>query len=433
MNSEGRLVVGGGRPLEGRVRVSGAKNSALKLMAASLLTKDRTLLENVPQISDVFLMAEVLRTLGSKAEVLGDQAIIEPKPPLDYEAPYDLVNRMRASVIVLGPLLARLGRARVAMPGGCNIGSRKIDLHIQGLKALGATFEIGRGFIEAHAARLRGAVVQLELPSLGATENILMAATLAKGRTVIENAAREPEIIELTEFLNKMGAQIQGAGTDCLVIEGVRRLAGTVHKVIPDRIEAGTFMLAAGATGGLVFIEGARANHLKIAIEKATQAGLEIKETSDGLLVQGPTRPRPVEMATLPYPGFPTDLQPQMMSFLTRARGISVITENIFENRFQVARELTKMGGQVDIRGRHAVIRGTKELSGNSLTAADLRGAAALIIAGLSARGETEIGGIPYLNRGYESFAEKLTSLGAQIFSVPPKRTVVLGQPVVGV
>lgn len=425
----GRLLVRGGYPLEGRVRVSGAKNSALKLMAASLLAEGTSVLDNVPTITDVFLMAQVLRALGAKVDVGNGQAMIDPRPTVGYETPYEMVCKMRASISVLGPLLARFGKARVAMPGGCNIGSRKIDLHIDGLRALGAGVETKRGFIEARAAHLKGAVIQLELPSLGATENILMAATLAKGRTIVENAAREPELVELSDFLRQMGARIEGAGTDCLVIDGVKKLSGASHRIIPDRIEAGTFILAAGATGGYIFIEGARAQDLRIVIDKARHAGLAIKETPAGLLVKGPSRPLPVELATLPYPGFPTDLQPQMMSLLAKARGISVITENIFENRFHVGTQLAAMGAQVSVKGRHAVVRGMRELHGHQLTASDLRNAAALIIAGLSAEGETEIRGIAHLNRGYEGFADKLRGLGANIATSSAKRAMVLSQP----
>lgn len=411
-----KFIVRGGNRLAGRVKVGGAKNSALKLMAAALLTEEKTTLTNVPLITDVEIMSAVLERLGACVEYRNpDAVLIEPGCSLYAEAPYDLVSQMRASIIVLGPLLARLGRARVAMPGGCNIGSRKIDIHIRGLEALGARFEVGHGFIEAVSEKLVGTKITLDYPSVGATENLLMAATLAEGVTTIENVAREPEITDLAEFLIKMGARIEGAGTPTIRIEGVEKLHGVEYQVVPDRIEAGTLLTAAAITDGDVVIENAVPAHLGLVIDKLRAAGVKITVFDDKIRVHGCSRIRPVDVATLPYPGFPTDMQTQVMALLSLADGDSIITENIFENRFMFVQELNRMGSDVRIEGRHAVIHGVSKLTGAPVKSPDLRGGAALVVAGLAAEGVTEVLDIYHIDRGYQNFEHKLQALGADI------------------
>ncbi len=414
-----RLLVEGGVRLSGTVRVSGAKNSALKLMAAALLAEGRTRIERVPRISDCLTMADVLDRLGAGVSWDESGLWIDASGTLGMEAPYDLVRRMRASIIVLGPLLARLGEAKVAMPGGCNIGSRKIDLHTRGLERMGVEFEYEHGFLLAKARPLRGAVVSLDFPSVGATENVLMAAVAARGTTVIENAAREPEIQDLVEFLVKMGARIEGAGTTTIEIEGATSFQAVEHTVIPDRVEAGTFALAACATAGEVLLEGARADHLDLFLSKLSEMGAHVETDPAGVRVSAASRPEAVDFVTLPYPGFPTDLQPQAMALLASARGTSIATENVFESRFMFVDELNRMGADIRTEGHHAVIRGVERLSAAPVRALDIRAGAAMLIAALGADGETEIADVFHIDRGYEGIEDKLGRLGARVRREP--------------
>ncbi len=408
-----QIVVQGNRPLLGSVRVVGAKNSALKVMAASLLTEEPVILTNVPAIRDVEVMSEVLRGLGRSVERQKDRLEITGGT-LGHEAPFDQVSKMRASIIVLGPLVARLGRASVAMPGGCNIGMRKIDLHIRGLEKLGVRIDVDQASIEARADRLIGTRVPLDFPSVGATENIMMAATLAKGTTVIENAAREPEIVDLAQCLNQMGAHISGAGSSDLVIEGVDRLFGVEFPVTPDRIEASTFMVAAAATGGDVTVSSVRPEHLGMIIKKLRQSGCEVTVGAEDINVKGRSL-EAINISTLPYPGFPTDMQAPFMALLSTAAGKSVITENVFENRFSFVQELTKLGADIEVSDHHAVIQGDRQFHGGKVKAPDLRAGAGLVIAGLAAHGDVEISDIHHIERGYEDLTGRLRSLGAEI------------------
>jgi UDP-N-acetylglucosamine 1-carboxyvinyltransferase len=409
-----RYVVAGGTPLRGNARARGAKNSALKLMAASLLAEGEYILHDVPRIADIYTMQAVLERLGCTASFEDSTMRIAVPAEIGSEAPYDLVRQMRASIVVLGPLLARRGHGRVAMPGGCNIGSRKIDLHLKGLERMGATIGFDHGYLDAGGG-LHGTDIALDWPSHGATENLMMAATLAKGTTVIENAARDPEIEDLAEFLAGMGARIAGAGTPTITIEGVEGLHATEHTVVPDRLEAGTVLIAAAVTQGDVLVEGARADHLDIVLSKLADAGADVVATSHGVRLTMAERPRAVDFVTLPYPGFPTDLQPQMMVLCALGDGTSIATENVFENRFMFVDELVRMGADIRTEGHHAVIRGRDELQGAPVRAPDIRAGAALVIAGLAATGTTEITGLEYIDRGYQSFEETLSSLGASI------------------
>jgi UDP-N-acetylglucosamine 1-carboxyvinyltransferase len=410
-----RLIVTGGGRLSGGVTVAGAKNSALKLMAAALLAPGRTTLRNVPRIQDCLTMAEVLEHLG-EAVAWNDSALsIDATELRSIEAPYELVSRMRASILVLGPLLARCGRARVAMPGGCNIGSRKIDLHLKGLQRMGATFEQEHGFLEGRTERLHGAIISLDFPSVGATENVLMAAVAARGTTVIENAAREPELADLAHFLTEMGARIDGVGTPTIEIEGVDAFSAVEHAVIPDRVEAGTYAIAACATGGRVLLRDARADHMDLVLDKLGEAGARIVVGEEGIEVALDGRPEPVDLVTLPYPGFPTDLQPQMMAMLAAANGTSIVTENVFESRFMFVDELNRMGADIRTEGHHAVIRGVERLSAAPVRALDIRAGFAMVVAALAADGVTEIEDMYHVDRGYEDFESKLTGLGANV------------------
>jgi UDP-N-acetylglucosamine 1-carboxyvinyltransferase len=410
-----RLIVTGGVRLSGSVRLSGAKNSALKLMAAALLAPGRTLLRNVPRIQDCLTMVDVLEHLGESVVWDGSGLSIDATEVRSVEAPYELVSRMRASILVLGPLLARCGRANVAMPGGCNIGSRKIDLHLKGLQKMGATFEQEHGFLRACADRLDGATISLDFPSVGATENVLMAAVAARGTTVIENAAREPELSDLANFLIEMGARIDGVGTPTIEIEGVDSFRAVEHTVIPDRIEAGTFAAAACATGGSVLLAGARADHMDLVLDKLGEAGAMIDVGDGGIEVALEGRAAPVDLVTLPYPGFPTDLQPQMMAMLAAADGTSIVTENVFESRYMFVDELNRMGADIRTEGHHAVIRGVECLSAAPVRALDIRAGAAMVIAALAADGVTEVVDVYHVDRGYEDFEAKLTALGAEV------------------
>lgn len=408
------LIIDGGVPLSGTVRVSGAKNAVLPILAAALLSEADNIIEDVPDLQDVQTMVDVLRSLGARVEQSGDAYRIDARGPLFTETPFDLIGRMRASVLVMGPLLSRMGHVRITLPGGCAIGSRPIDQHLKGFEALGATIKSEHGYIEAHAKRLVGTTIYLDLPSVGATENIMMAAVLAHGETIIENAAEEPEIVDLANFLNSMGAKVRGAGTGTIRIEGVRELGGTRHAVIPDRIEAGTYMVAIAATGGEGWIEGVITEHLVPVIAKLREMGVYIAEEGDGLHVVGSRLLRPVDVKTLPYPGFPTDMQPQFMALLSRVPGASLVTETIFENRFRHVEELRRMGANIRIEGRSAVIEGGA-LTGARVRATDLRAGAALVIAGLAAEGTTIVDDVYHLDRGYANLEKKLTALGARV------------------
>ncbi len=410
-----RLLVSGGARLDGTVRIAGAKNSALKLMAASVLADGRSTLRNVPHIQDCVTMVEVLEHLGvsgawDDGALVLDTTGVEPR-----ETPYELVSRMRASILVLGPLLARFGTARVAMPGGCNIGSRAIDLHVRGLEKMGASFSSEHGFLVAETSGLRGAIVNLDFPSVGATENVLMAAVTARGTTVIENAAREPELADLAAFLVEMGARVEGIGTPTIEIEGVDAFRPVDHTVIPDRVEAGTFAIAACATGGHIVLAGARPDHLDLVLSKLADAGADVLATEEGVAVSMGSRPRCVDLVTLPYPGFPTDLQPQMMSLLAAAEGTSIVTENVFESRFMFVDELNRMGADIRTEGHHAVIRGVERLSAAPVRALDIRAGAAMIVAALTADGVTEVEDMYHVDRGYQDLEGKLTALGAVV------------------
>ncbi|MDR2355803.1 MAG: UDP-N-acetylglucosamine 1-carboxyvinyltransferase [Clostridiales Family XIII bacterium] len=404
--------------LTGEVAISGSKNAVLPIMAAALLTDARCEITDVPALRDVDVMCGLMRGIGARVnERYGDRTIeITTEAIASEEAPNELVKKMRASILVMGPLLARTGRARIALPGGCAIGTRPIDLHLKGLKALGARIVSKDGYVIAAAERLRGANVYLDSPSVGATENITMAAALAEGTTVIENAAEEPEIVDMVNFLNKMGARIKGAGTNTIRIEGVARLGGAKHGVIPDRIETGTFMIAAAVTRGKVLIRNAVPDHVKPVTAKLGECGVDVRALDDGLIVDARHGVlRATDIKTLPYPGFPTDIQSQFMAFLTTVRGSSVVTENVFENRYMHVNELNRMGANIKIEGRVAIVEGERLLRGAEVFATDLRAGAALVLAGLSARGTTRISEIHHIERGYSAFVEKLKGLGADI------------------
>lgn len=405
----------GGKPLHGSVPISGAKNSALKIMAAALLVPGEVVVERVPAITDVTLMADVLRRLGAKVAIEGSAVAIDSSGDLNEETPYELVRKMRASIQVLGPLLARLGRARVAMPGGDAIGSRPIDLHLQGLERMGAKFTSQHGYVEGYADRLRAARVLLEFPSVGATENLLMAGALAEGTTMIENAAREPDVQDLAAFLNACGARITGAGTPSISIDGVERLHSAHHEIIPDRIEAGTFAIAVASCGGDVELTQMRPEQMELPLQKLEEAGAEVSRGDGRVRISMSRRPAAMDLVTLPYPGFPTDLQPLMMVLLSRAEGSSIVTENVFEARFLFVDELNRMGSQIRVEGHHAVIRGVPQLSGAPVRAPDIRAGAALVLGGLSAEGRTDVHDDGHIERGYEHFARKLSELSAEL------------------
>lgn len=410
-----KIIVKGGTKLNGRVKVSGAKNAVLPIIAGSLLTEGKIKLLDVPDLEDVRTISEVIETLGAKTSFKNSTIDIETSNIITTEAPYELVKKMRASFLVMGPLLARTGRAKISLPGGCAIGSRPIDLHLKGFSALGAEIVMGHGYVEAIAQKLRGNRVYLDFPSVGATENIMMAAVLAEGTTIIENAAEEPEIVDLANFLNSMGAIIKGAGTDNIKITGVKELNGTDHIVIPDRIEAGTYMVAAAMTGGDVTVENVVFDHLKPVVAKLKEAGVTIEENGSSIRVVAPNGLNPIDIKTLPYPGFPTDMQAQMMAMLSVATGTSVIIETVFENRFMHVDELCRMGAKIRIAGKTAVVEGVKTLTGAPVKATDLRAGAALVMAGLTAYGQTEISQINHIDRGYEKVEEKFNSLGANL------------------
>ncbi len=406
-------------PIRGSIKVSGAKNAVLPIMAGAILSPETCILEDIPNLSDVQVMSEVIEALGAQVTRMPD-GIMEIRTPeiTNCEAPYELVNKMRASFYVMGPLLARYGRARVPMPGGCAIGSRPIDLHLKGFAALGARIELGHGYVEAVADKLVGATIYLDFPSVGATENIMMAATMAEGVTEIENAAEEPEIIDLANFLNKLGADIKGAGTDTLRIRGVKSLGGCRHAVIPDRIESGTYMIASAITGGDLTVTNVVSSHLKPLIAKLRESGAIIHEMEDAVRVIGTDSPKAVDITTLPYPGFPTDLQAQFMALLATANGSSTVIETVFENRFMHVSELNRMGARIRIEGHGAVIQGNPKLQGAQVNATDLRAGAALILAGIAAEGVTEIHDIHHIERGYDNIEEKLRGVGVKIRKV---------------
>ena len=411
-----RLVIEGGVPLRGLVEASAAKNAALPAMAASLLTAQSIVLDNVPRLADVVTMTSLLERLGAKITREADGATRLSVPSVATpEAPYELVSTMRASVVVLGPLLARTGTARVALPGGCAIGVRPIDQHLKGLAKLGADITIQNGYVEARASRLKGACIATDLVTVTGTENLMMAAALAEGVTVLENAAREPEVADLARLLTAMGARIEGAGTERIEIEGVPELGGARHRVIPDRIEAGTLLVAAAITGGDVTLTGVTPRPLTATLAKLEECGVSITVEGDRVRCVGPARPRPADVITSPFPGFPTDMQAQMMALLGRAEGLSKITETIFENRFMHVAELCRMGALIETDGPFAVIRGVEAYQGAPVMATDLRASASLVLAGLAARGTTDVSRVYHLDRGYEGLERKLQSLGARI------------------
>ena len=416
-----RLEITGGERLSGEVRISGAKNSALPILAAALLAEEPVVLENVPHLNDVTTTLNLLRRMG--VEIIchdGVRLEIDAVNISDFLAPYELVKTMRASVLVLGPLLSRFGRADVSLPGGCAIGARPINLHVAGLQAMGAEITIDNGFIRARAERLKGAHIVLDTVTVTGTENLMMAAVLARGETVIENAAREPEVVDLANFLQRMGAQIEGPGTDTILIQGVETLHGTSYSVLPDRIESGTYLVAAAITGGRVKIKGTRPDHLEAVLRKLQEAGATVQRGSDWIeLDMAGRRPTAVNLHTSPYPGFPTDMQAQFCALNAVAAGTGTIIETIFENRFMHAQELQRLGADLSVKGNTVVIRGVERLAGAPVMATDLRASASLVLAGLAAEGVTIVERIYHIDRGYERLEEKLALLGAEIRRLP--------------
>lgn len=414
-----KIIISGGRRLEGDITVSGAKNAALPILASVILGGGECTVTNVPRVVDVVTMGKVLGILGATVKAEGNRVTMKMDALRSSEAPYDLVRTMRASVVVLGPLLARWGEATVSMPGGCAIGSRPVNLHLAGFEKMGATVTVEHGYIKAKAPRLKGARICLDFPTVTGTENLMMAACLADGTTVIENAAKEPEILDLAAFLVKRGARIAGAGTDMITIEGVSELRGADHEVIPDRIEAGTYLAAAAITGGDVCVKNCRPQHLEAVTAKLREAGAEVTENKESIRLKAAKRLKSVDVKTYPYPGFATDMQAQMMALMCVAQGTSVITETVFESRFIHVPELQRMGAEIKVDGSHAVVTGIAKLSGAPVMASDLRASAGLVVAGLAAEGETEIARVYHLDRGYERIEEKLNGLGAAIRRVP--------------
>lgn len=414
-----RIVITGGRPLKGRVTAAGSKNAALPILASSLLGGGECLLANLPQVRDVATMNTLLSLLGASVKVDGSRVVIDTTSIRSTEAPYDLVKTMRASVLVLGPLLARFGEATVSLPGGCAIGLRPVNLHLQGLQKLGATICLDHGYIRARASRLRGGHIDLELPTVTGTENLMMAACLADGVTIINNAAKEPEIVDLAMFLVKRGARISGAGSERITVEGVRSLHGTEHTVMADRIETGTYLMAGAITGGDVQVDSCVPEHLKSVISKLRECGACVYENGNSIRLKAPQRMQALDVHTDPYPGFPTDLQAQMMAVLCRAEGTSVLTETVFEGRFLHVLELQRMGASITVDGSRAMVKGFAKLTGAPVMASDLRASAGLILAGLAAEGETQVSRIYHLERGYERIEDKLQKLGALIQRVP--------------
>jgi UDP-N-acetylglucosamine 1-carboxyvinyltransferase len=409
------IVVDGGIPLRGEISVSGAKNAALPILAASILADGVSIFRNVPELRDIETTAHLLRYLGAKVDIDGRVVTVDTRSLNRQDAPYDLVKKMRASVLVLGPLVARFGRAKVSLPGGCAIGARPIDLHLRGLTAMGTSIELDSGYVHAQCDRLHGSEIYLDVPTVTGTENLMMAAALAHGRTTLTNAAREPEIEELARVLNKMGANINGAGTATIHIEGAAELQPVDHAILPDRIEAGTFIVAAAATGGDVLVRNCRVEHMEAVLAKLRAAGVELSMEGDGMRVRGPERLRPVDITTAPFPGFPTDMQAQFMVLMCLADGRSVITENVFENRFMHVSELNRMGASINISSKSAMVQGVATLQGAETMATDLRASASLVIAGLVAQGTTEVRRVYHIDRGYEDIVAKLSGLGARI------------------
>ena len=414
-----QLVIHGGHPLRGRVKIGGAKNAVLPIIAAALLgSRGASVLDDVPALEDVYTISSVLRSLGVKADYAAKEhrLTIDASQIATVSAPYELVRKMRASFLIMGPLLAREGRAEISLPGGCAIGTRPIDLHLKGFEALGAQIDITQGAIHASAPHgLKGARIYFDFPSVGATENVMMAASCAEGQTILENPALEPEIVDLANYLNVMGAHIRGAGTNRIKIDGVPGLMAADYTIIPDRIEAGTYMVAAAMTGGDVFIENAISEHLKPVVAKLQEAGAEIEEDIAGIRVRANGRMKAIDLKTMPYPGFPTDMQAQFMALLAVAEGTSVVTETVFENRFMHVEELQRMGAQIRVDGRTATVEGGRTLTGAAVRATDLRAGAAMVLAGLVADGETRVGYIHHIDRGYDDLVAKLVALGADI------------------
>ena len=417
-----KIVIRGGRRLKGELTVEGSKNASLPILLAALLTPERCTFRNVPQVVDVRTTLRLLTDLGVRVEEEDGCVRVQAERLARLEASYDLVKTMRASFLALGPLLARFGRARVSTPGGCAIGSRPVDLHLEGLQKMGARVRIVHGYVEAEAEQLHGARIYLDLPSVGATEHLMMVATLAQGTTTIEHAAREPEVVDLARALTAMGAAITGAGEDVITVQGTSALHGIDYTIVPDRIEAGTFMIAAAMTGGDVYVRNARSDHLHAVILKLREAGIEIKEDPEGIRVIGNGRLRSVDVKTMPYPGFPTDLQAQMMAAMALADGRSVISETIFENRFMHALELNRMGADVKVEGNSAIVGGVAVLSGAPVMATDLRASVCLILAGLAAEGVTEVARVYHLDRGYARIEQKLSAVGADVRRVREER-----------
>jgi len=410
------MLIKGGNRLNGTVQINGAKNAALPIMAATLLANSTHSFENIPDISDVWSMSEILSSLGAEVKRTEDGILrIDTTKVNKYQTHDSYVRKIRASNLLIGPLLARYGRAEVALPGGCAIGSRPMDLHLKGFEALGAKVSVEYGWVKVAADKLKGTNIYLDFPSVGATENIMMAAVLAEGVTVLENVAKEPEIVDLANFLNAMGAKISGAGTDVIKITGVKDMRGVFYSIIPDRIEVGTFMLAAAVTRGTITMENVIPKHVEALIAKLRETGIRVETGEESIKVVGGPRPVAVDIKTLPYPGFPTDMQPQMMVLMALAEGTSIITETIFENRFMHVDELRRMGAKIKTEGNSAIIEGTETLNGANVQATDLRAGAALVLAGLAAEGETCISGIEYIERGYEGIVEKIRALGGNI------------------
>ncbi|WP_134702574.1 UDP-N-acetylglucosamine 1-carboxyvinyltransferase [Ammoniphilus sp. YIM 78166] len=414
-----KIIVHGGTRLSGKVKVSGAKNAVLPIIAAALLPESgKSIIHDVPPLDDVYTIGEVLKALHAHVTYDEHNGTMEvDATEVDCtETPYELIRKMRASFLVMGPLLARKGKARVSLPGGCAIGTRPIDQHLKGFEAMGAHIDIGQGYIEASVTgRLRGTKIYLDIASVGATENIMMAATLADGTTIIENAAQEPEIVDLANYLNAMGAKVRGAGTGTIKIEGVEQLTGAVHTVIPDRIEAGTFMVAAAITRGDVYVEGAISDHLRPVIAKLREMGVIVKEEENGIHVTATGKLKAVDVKTLPHPGFPTDMQSQFMALLLTCEGSSIVSETVFENRFMHVDEFKRMGAKIKIEGRSAVVHGNSVLKGAQVTSTDLRAGAALVLTGLVSEGQTEVGGLHHIDRGYVNLCGKLRDLGAKV------------------
>lgn len=410
-----RIRVRKSDPLKGNVKIDGAKNAVLPIIAATLLANDICVLKSVPNLRDVHVISDLLRHLGAKVDYRDGVLTVDSTNIITYEAPYDLVKKMRASFLVMGPLLARFNHTKISMPGGCAIGTRPIDLHLKGFKALGANINMDHGFVEAKTEVLKGNKLYLDFPSVGATQNIMMTAVLADGVTIIENAAEEPEIVDLANFLNEMGASVRGAGTNTIKIKGVKSLHGAEHTIIPDRIEASTYMVAAAMTKGDVIIENVIIDHLKPVIAKLTEAGAQVIEGENTIRVVGPESIKPIDIKTLPHPGFPTDVQAQFMAMLTVAQGTGVVIETVFENRFMHVNEFNRMGANIKIDGRSAVVNGVKSLVGADVTATDLRAGAALILCGLIADGITNIGEIYHIQRGYVDIDKKFRQLGGNV------------------